>query len=92
MKRTLLICLSALLALGAVAVTALAMESRSNDGIAPAETAIPLARVAVAHLAPFSTTTAVDVKVDGLPVLSDFEFGTLPHTSLPPSWSAGRTS
>jgi hypothetical protein len=78
MKRLLLICLSVLLALAAVAVTALAMESRfaqEPSPVGPAQDGT--ARVAVAHLAPFSTTTAVDVWLDGMPVpqLANFEFG-----------------
>lgn len=76
MKRSLLICLSVLLALAAIAATALAMESRSVQGPNPASTAANgTARVAVAHLAPFGTTTAVTVELDGTAVLTDFEYG-----------------
>lgn len=75
MRRSLLICLCVVLALVAVTVTALAMESRSPQTRAPTGPAQDTARVAVAHLAPFSTTTAVRVELDGLPIPIVFEYG-----------------
>ena len=87
MKRSLLICLSVLLALAAIAATALAMESRSVQSLNPVTPAQNGdARVAVAHLAPFSTTTAVNIRIDGMPVpqLTNFEFGdSTPYIPVP---------
>jgi hypothetical protein len=78
MKRSLLICLSVLLALAGVAVTGLAMDSHSAQQPSPVGPAQDgNARVAIAHLAPFSTTTAVHIRIDGIlfPQLANVEFG-----------------
>jgi len=87
MKRSLLICLSVLLALAAVAATALAMEIRSVPETNPVAPAVNgSARIAVAHLAPFSTTTAVNIRIDGMPVpqLANLEFGdSTPYITVP---------
>lgn len=78
MKRFTLIAIAALLALAAVAVTALAMEADTGNST-PADPNQGDARLAVAHLAPFAADpdTAVTVTLDSTPALTltNVEFG-----------------
>ena len=75
MRRFTLVTIATLLALAAVAVTALAMEPETAGGMPTAPNQGD-ARLAVAHLAPFAADpgTAVTVTLDSTPVLTNFEF------------------
>lgn len=61
-------------ALGIALVVALGILVTAQDVGGPAAPSANTADLAVVHLAPFGTDTAVTVKVDGTAVLNDFEF------------------
>lgn len=76
MRRSLRTILLLFVVLAAVAGSVLAMDNRFTCEMAPlAAPADGSARVAIVHLAPFSADPAVDVTVDGFPLLSDFAYG-----------------